>query len=232
MDIIYFVKNTRHNEELKYSLRSVEKHLPGNVWFCGGNPAGLYPDKIIPFAQYNGNKWFNVSKMIQYVCRLNSLEDFYLMNDDFFLLEDWSGENYYDGTLEELVERIIEKTGRPSVYTEQRLKKAIDFLKEKGLPTNNFELHCPMKINRQKMLAMLKEFGDVPCKRSLYGNLYGGVPGKDNKIVGLEEEYLGGAFVSTGDASFKVGKIGQFIRSQFPERSRFERQTYKPHTVQ
>ena len=48
-DIVYFVKNTEENEELVYSLRSVEKNFPYNrVWFFGGCPNGLKPDVHIP----------------------------------------------------------------------------------------------------------------------------------------------------------------------------------------
>ena len=51
-DIVYFVKNTEENEELIYSLRSVDKNFPFNkVWFFGGCPKGLTPDVHIPVVQ-------------------------------------------------------------------------------------------------------------------------------------------------------------------------------------
>lgn len=41
-DVVYFVKDTERNEELKYSLRSLEQNWKYNkVWFCGGCPSDL-----------------------------------------------------------------------------------------------------------------------------------------------------------------------------------------------
>ena len=35
-DIVYFVKDTDTNEELRYSLRSLANFPHGKVWFYGG----------------------------------------------------------------------------------------------------------------------------------------------------------------------------------------------------
>ena len=64
MDIVYFVKRTPRNEELRYSLRSLDKNMSGSkVWFVGGCPYYLRPDQQLTFRQ-TSDKWNNVSDML------------------------------------------------------------------------------------------------------------------------------------------------------------------------
>lgn len=44
-DIVYFVKESAKNEELRYSLRSLKNFPHGRVWFYGYCPSFLKPDK-------------------------------------------------------------------------------------------------------------------------------------------------------------------------------------------
>ena len=51
-DIVYFLKDTYYNEELRYSLRSVEENFPhARVVFAGGCPVGFKPDLHIEIEQ-------------------------------------------------------------------------------------------------------------------------------------------------------------------------------------
>ena len=43
-DVVYFVKDTKENEELRYSLRTLKNFPHAKVWFYGGCPEGLKPD--------------------------------------------------------------------------------------------------------------------------------------------------------------------------------------------
>lgn len=228
MDIVYFVKRTPRNEELRYSLRSVEQNFDRpKVWFVGGCPYYLRPDHQITFRQ-TANKWNNVSDMIKQFCQSGMTPDkFLLFNDDFFILEpsDWT-HNIYEDTLHNLRKRVTKKNNNHESRYVKRLEEAEKVLKEKGYTTYNFELHCPFLIEKAKMLEVLREFGPkTPCKRSLYGNKYfkNTVEGQDNKIVLKEDRIPQGLFTSTEDASFKDGEVGKYLRKRFPYRSRFER---------
>lgn len=45
-DIVYILKNDVKPDEIRYSLRSIEQNLEhGNVWFFGGIPEGIRPDR-------------------------------------------------------------------------------------------------------------------------------------------------------------------------------------------
>ena len=46
LDVVYVLKSNIDPEELRYSLRSVEKNFPHRyVWFVGSQPEGFKPDK-------------------------------------------------------------------------------------------------------------------------------------------------------------------------------------------
>lgn len=230
-DIVYFVKDGPMNEELVYSLRSVEKNwLYRSVWFCGGCPEGLKPDRYFKIRQEGFSKWDKVRNMIARVCQNDEItEDFWLFNDDFFILKPMVPDMppQYNGTLISYIERIERKTG-PDGYTE-RLRHAERDLVAKGFSTLNYEVHKPMLINRKKALEVMEKFPTTPCFRSLYGN-YCGIGGNDRhdmkiKVLNYRNMPMVESFwdfVSTSDVSFRDGEIGRFIRQQFNKESRFE----------
>lgn len=225
-DIVYFVKNTTDNEELRYSLRSIEQNFPYNkVWFAGGCPIGIKPDKRLEVIQMGENKWEKVGDMIARVCKCDEItEDFWLFNDDFFVMKPVDNiPPYYHGTLAELIERIERNFGGASPYTD-RLRDTIKLLEERGLETRNYEEHMPMLFNRKKLLDMYNA-GIRGASRSLYGNLYkiGGEDKPDVKIFSKDKKPSGiEDFLSTTDVSFNSGRVGETIRSKFAEKCRFE----------
>lgn len=227
-DIVYFVKPDLINNELVYSLRSIEANFQaGRVWFCGGQPIGLIPDARMAIPQHGRNRYERVRNMLLEVCENDEItEDFWLFNDDFFILQKIEGlAPWYNGDLYRHVIHVERRHGnRPSDYTNQ-LRKTITALEEKGLGCLNYAVHAPMLINRQKMIETIAHFPDVPMFRALYGNHHkvGGFDAPDVKIVRPEIEIPeGAAYVSTSDASFINGKVGQQLRNRFPEKSRWE----------
>lgn len=229
-DIVYFLKDTYYNEELRYSLRSVEENFPhARVIFAGGCPVGFKPDLHIEIEQSRfERKNTNVKNNVRIVCENNDLtDDIFIFNDDFFILkhiESWES-NCYNGTIAKLRENVLNNNKGCVSHYIRLLKKSEEILKQKGYTTKNFELHCPMLINRKKMLTILDKFNSA--QRSLYGNVYfkeeSGHLCKDRKIVNLSDDIRPSDwFVSTDDSAFKAGKIGNTLRNKFAERSRFE----------
>ena len=231
-DIVYFVKDEPENEELRYSLRSVEQNFTyRNIWFCGGCPEGLKPDKYFNIKQEAFVKWDRVRDMIEKVCQNEEIsENFWLFNDDFFILKPMKTmKPQYNGELEPYYKYAESKHGGIADGFTIRLRQADADLKKAGLTTLNYEVHKPMLINRKKALEVLKAFPKTPCFRSLYGNYWhiGGIDKHDMKIK--VENYpkilaVQGLwdFVSTDDLSFKNGNIGEFLREKFDKTSRFE----------
>lgn len=232
-DIVYLVKEAPVDEELVYSLRSVDENWQyRDVWFYGGCPDNLTPDRWRHLAQTGLDKWDKVRNMIQVICTDRHISDnFWLFNDDFFILKrvDENIPPQYNGDLMEYIERIEKKQGHADEYTD-RLRECYEALKTAGKTTYNYEVHKPMLINRQKMLEVMEKFPKVPGLRSLYGNYWGigGVDRHDMKIKILNYKNMDlvknfWEFVSTDDASFRDGEVGRFIRERFDKKSRFER---------
>lgn len=159
-DIVYFVKESRKNPELVYSLRSVEKNFKcgDRVWLVGGHPRGLEGCHFLPVKQDMDSKWQNVRKSLVEACRSDRISDkFWLFNDDYFILKriDSMPEAYYDGSILELCQRIEKRSGGFSVYTKQ-MRHLIQTLGDAGLPALNYALHRPMLVDKAKALEFLK----------------------------------------------------------------------------
>lgn len=232
-DIVYFLKVGTRNEELRYSLRSVEKYVPHRkVWFYGGKPEGIRPDGYVHCAQREMTKWERVRGMMHQACQNDEItEDFWLFNDDFFilkpLLEDAPAP--YDGTLTSKADEVDKRHhGEPGEWT-TNLRRLRDLLKENNRPELNYAVHKPLLVNRRKMLAVLDKFPREPMLRALYGNYYelGGVDSPDMKVTGLATKDIDAKMaatdcVSTSDESFRNGQIGKWLRDKFNTESRFE----------
>ena len=232
-DVVYFLKQSPKNEELRYSLRSLEKNWQYHkVWFYGGCPDGLKPDYHVPVRQIAPSKWQRVRDMIYQACLNDDLtEDFWLFNDDFFILKP-KNENMpvqYNRTLEDRIRKIEKRHGGiPDEYT-TRLRHLVKTLKTASKPTLDYAVHKPMLINRKRMLEVLRAFPDEPMVRALYGNYWelGGVSNHDMKIkvqnyAKMNEVMRSWDFLSTSDTSFATGNVGRYLRDKFSVKSKFE----------
>ena len=226
-DVVYILKEDIDPRELRYSLRSVAKNFPHRkVWFIGGQPEGLYPDGRIAHKQVGQNKWENVRSSLFKVLECEDItEDFYLFNDDFFVMKPVTGPfiNFVGGTLEARIREVYINTGKNSPYSDQ-LNKARSELLFDGYDAMSFCVHLPMLINKTKAREVLNSLGS-PMFRSIYGNR-AQVPyiyHKDVKIYDRDtvpEEDCD--YLSTLEDSFINGKVGEFIRKRFNTPCRFE----------
>ena len=223
-DIVYFVKDSESNEELRYSLRSLVNFPHRNVWFYGGCPKGLNPDFHVPVKQDKDNKWKNVRMMLDMACNNSAITDeFWLFNDDFFIMEKIEKpKNYYRGDLYKRIVQLEDSYNGITPYS-QLLRDCAKECESLGLTTKDFSLHIPLKINRINMLC-LRNMTDFAGFRSLYGNAYTNTKYKMNdcKITSLTKEYKGGCYLSTDERSFESGIVGKQIRKMFPDRCRYE----------
>ena len=160
-DIVYLVKNTKYNGELRYSLRSVCKNFPHrNIWFIGSMPEGIKPDYFQPVKQSKksdpDNKYQNVHSLLDGLSKNKAISsNFVLFNDDFFVLESVKQLPIYaNGKLPELIEFVKKEGNTPYSKYISLLEKTIEDLAKRKLPCNNFELHMPVIIN--KILAAIK----------------------------------------------------------------------------
>lgn len=233
-DVVYIVKESPENEELRYSLRTLEENWQyKRVWFAGGCPDGLKPDRYFKVSQTQDTKWERIWNLIKKVCGNDEItEDFWLFNDDFFILRSIS-ENmpaWYQGELGAFIEGYERKRGHQNGYS-VGLRKTYDSLIKAGLTTVDYEVHKPILINRKKALEVFKKFPEAtPGFRSQYGN-YCHIGGVDKHDMKIEYEHdsrlpameMAWEFVSISDESF-AGAVGKFIKNKFTEPSRFEKE--------
>jgi flagellar biosynthesis/type III secretory pathway chaperone len=217
MDFVYICR-TGENEELRYSIRSVLHFYPdANIYIFGDKPR-WYSGDYTEIEDY-GNKFDNINQCYKAICNTN-LNNFVLMNDDFYIINKPNNFNYYfDGLLEEKIERHINEYGL-SKYA-RILSDANKKLKAIGISQPlNYDVHTPMFFNREK-LSQVVDLSNAP--RSMYGNIFnvGGEKIKDIKIYKHTKNiYINGYFLSSEDSSFN--KILDLLKSKFPEPSRYE----------
>jgi hypothetical protein len=228
-DLVYVLKDSKTNEEFRYSLRSVVKNVKNynKIITVGGMVDGIEPDISINIIQPGHTKYDKVNTMLKEIC-LNPLisENFVLMNDDFFIMDTLDLDKYkpnYRCSLEDYMQIIVDAKA-PSIYT-MRLAKTTGALNALGLGTKCYELHIPMLFNKHKLLEVFGVFTGFNGIRSLYGNYFkiGGQKINDCKIFTTSDDFVKNTkYLSTTDKSFRVGAVGEYIRSKFPDPSKFE----------
>lgn len=225
LDVVYVLKSNIDPEELRYSLRSVEKNFPHRyVWFVGSVPEGFKPDKEIRHKQEGNSKWALIKSSLWKVIENEEItDDFYWFNDDFFVMKKQTGKfvNFVDGTLERRIDELHREHGM-NAYT-RSLYKTEQELMSMHYPTMNYDVHLPMLVNKVLAKHSINKCTS-PQFRSVYGNIneIPFVVHPDVKVYDLgsvPEEY---AYLSSNDGTFKNGKVGEYIRDTFSEPSRFE----------
>lgn len=217
------------NEELRYSLRSVDKFYPdATVWVIGGKP-DWYIGNFIEVKQ-SGDPFKNVRAALAVLMSREDIEDkVIIMNDDFFFLERVDDIRVYSsGTLREKID-----FNRENRITSSYIRKLHDLnrhCRKYRNPPLDFDLHVPMPINKANLTEIVQ---DNVMWRSNYGNRFV----KDSDIVFMQDvkvyshykyafksyDYLTKKypFVSTHDDSFQ--KVYRDIfKDLFVNKSKYE----------
>lgn len=223
-DIVYFLKDSPSNRELRYSLRSLSNFPHRKVWFYGGCPQHFKPDHHIKVEQNKENKWLNVREMLKLSCENNDIsEDFWLFNDDFFIMKKVKEpKNYRNGDLYKRIINLENYYNRMTSYSKW-LRICLKELESLGISTIDYETHTPFKINKNKALEVLN-LTDTGGFRSIYGNYYDidSIEHRDVKITDLNKLYKDDDYLSTDDKSFAIGKVGYQIRKRFMDKCKYE----------
>lgn len=142
---------------------------------------------------------------------LDITDEFYLFNDDFFVLKPVTDIPYYHrGTLDE---HLATRFGR-GIYTKV-LKATRGFL---GGDALSYDVHVPFLFDKEKLYTLIQELepkildGTCPLIRSTYGNRFA-VGGERIQDVKISSNFEGKTYLSTSEASFRRS-VGKYIRSQ------------------
>ena len=228
MDYVYICRSG-DNDELRYSLRSIEENMPkGRVWVVGHRPIWYIGD-FIPVDDIGG-KFDNIVNCIKTVSENNDISDnFILMNDDFFALNPIDKlKNYHGGLLENKIARYKELRMAPKYI--RLLELTLRQLKENGINSPiDYDIHVPIIMNK----TILKDAINLAFfPRSAYGNLakLEAIKITDVKIYSNGEkinwhEIINNDFVSTEDNSF-ISLKNNILDKMFDKSSQLENPNY------
>lgn len=230
MDIVYFVRPSNYNDELKYSLRSLKNIPHGNVFMAGYMPGWTKNVKHIKAYHTPGSSNSNTNRQLEAIANDNRVsEDFILMNDDFFIMS-------YMDEIPRLNRGPIENVlayyePADSMYYHGMLSTS-EYIKTLGYKdVLCYELHVPMVMNKTNIREMFSQYRKLNPglpqlhKRTLYGNMfnYGGESIEDVKVFNYDQQFdKNSKFLSTTEGIWNKSEIGKFIREQFQEKSKYE----------
>lgn len=226
LDIIYPVRPGDSNEELRYSLRSIEANLPhGRVWMVGHKPGWVRNVEHLP-GNRHGSPQLNLWHNLLTACRHPEVSDeVVIFNDDFYVTTPIPKVPIlYRGYLDDHLARP--RVQRGAEWWRQSLHTTLIALRTLGIDRPlSYELHVPFRADKAAMAEVLDRFATLdpqcpPQWRTLYGNLHqiGGTQHPDCKAY--TRAAVGEPFHSTDDSSFRHF-LAAFNR-MFPRPSRYE----------
>lgn len=220
MDVLYYIGRGSHhqNRELRYSLRALEKHCKDvdNVWVVGNKPPFLADTVKYLWVEDGGAWWQNAFKKTMAAIEAGISEDFLLMNDDFYMLKDFTAARYPHYHKGDIGEAAKNKYQEVIINTRRILEKL-------GKPFKHYGVHCPIRINGKKYKELARFYTDdnnPVSARCLYGNLFcKGKQAKDNKGAALKASATG-CFSSQDWA----GNVLQQLHELYPTSSKWEKE--------
>lgn len=210
--------------ELRMCLRSIEKNITGyrDIVIVGDVPQWIQNVKQIPVQDVSKVSDFNIMWKTTAACDEEAVsENFLFFNDDHFILKPFQADKfpfYYSGDLGE----YIRKRGNDEYG--KRAQNTYNHLKERGLPTNHFDIHTPILYNKEKFINLVSAL-DWNQKTYIIKSLYA----NSLKIEGEQIEdhkYNNPPIKDVGVYSTYPNlraSVTRFLTEQFPKPSKYER---------
>lgn len=238
MDVLYLLGSgsTWDNNELRYSLRSLEKFGKGvsRVFVVGDDPGFLSSEVYYIPCDDPGHRAYNHAyKVLKTIHTTDISENFLLNYDDNFFIKPTDITKipfYYKYPV--LKTRFNTMTDyKKSIVNTRR------FLESMHAPVKDFSVHCPIIYNRtsftkfSKIWNICKDPEKAFLIRSVYCNLLRieGVYSPDFKIKNgiknrkdVETQVRNWNFFSIHDRTIHLG-VSDFLSEMFPKRSRYEK---------
>jgi hypothetical protein len=234
MDLVYILGTGSRwqDNEIRYSLRSVERYVPGaRVFVVGSMPAWLTGVEHVPCKDVYPHKLKNAFFKIRQACLNPAIgERFVLMNDDFIFLR--PVKEFPTCNIGTLAGYIQEHPTQGGYYYHANVD-TLHALRAAGMEDPvSYEAHTPMVLEKKKVMAIMKaldwkETGYL--LRSVYGNTYPPERGRrieDVKIYDLAglKKLKNGAIISMDDHVIQHQDFQEWIMGRFPDPSCYEAQ--------
>jgi len=217
------------NNELRYSLRSLENVPHGRVFIVGYLPPWVQNVTHIKAHDIGSNKIINAQHKLRLACEHAEVsKEFVLMNDDFFFLKPTKElVPTYCGTLEAYIKRHPTGCG----YYLTAMQRTDQWLRDHGFKRPlNFETHMPLVRDKEKVLFVLSLFAkeaDPFFFRSIYCALFAQNARnvrKDCKLYRMKSfaSKARAQVLSTNDDSVLSRKFQEWIARKFPTPCQYE----------
>ena len=150
-------------EELKYSLRSIEKNLSGvhyQIWIVGDLPEWIN-DQVRHIPCKLTGETPRIDILHKHLCVINHPEigeEYFWMNDDIYFINKVM---YADMCLPVAVNDLItnRRNYDPQTVWGRDNLKTIEILNKHQLTTNNYAAHIPHRYEKSKVSFLISEFG-------------------------------------------------------------------------
>ena len=214
MKIMYPLANQFDYEQLRYSLRSIEKFIDYDEVIIVGDymPEWLINVTWIDVADIPNKKQLSIKKKI--LAALEYTKEFLFMNDDMYFLQPVAEFHYY-------------YKGHLKRYAEAGSKQLEKDLDKLNKPSKNFDTHYPLIYNRS-FKEIAENFYEDTIIKSMYCNYHEieGVFLPDCKMVRETSnqdirEFIKDRFMfSTG--IYSIDKALPVLAELYPKKSIFE----------
>lgn len=238
--IVIPVKRGARNDELRWTLRSIEAHIPHDrLMLVGYKPPWVRHVEQVPVPQRYGDKHENVLANLKAALRVLKGEPFQWWNDDMYALHPVDQVPVLHRGLWRTFAKTYAERHPASKYT--HIQNRTTTLMEKwGVPGRwkSYEVHAPMLYDDPALLAdilqrayedgaTMRDTRNRPARifawRSLYGNVarVGGTRITDPKVYNDTAPKDGQVWLSTVENHIGPA-LRQFLDRTFPEPSRYE----------
>lgn len=216
MDVVYYVKPGERNEELRYSLRSLDNLPHDRVWIVGHKPAWVRGVEFIRGNRYRAPMRCAVDNLLL-ACERLDVEEFVVFNDDFYVMAPVAAIPSWHAGL------LAERVRHGSVAYRGHLVAAQQALADLECPLA-WTLHIPMVVKRTVLADVLGSLSGSPLPewRTMYGNRAGltGELHHDVKVRRRRDPIPPGPFLSSNDATLRV--LRPLLMGHFPTPGRYE----------
>lgn len=236
LDLVYVLGTGSpwDNGELRFSLRSIEVYLSGvnNIFIVGQKPKWLTNVIHLPFQDLFPCKERNIMLKVARACGHPDLStEFLHLHDDHFCCFPQQADEipyWHGGSLERTANSV-----KPGNHWRDAVLNTHKVLKERGLTTDNFDLHYPMIFNKVFYPPTMDSYNWKEPRgyvvKSLYANSLKikGVRSPDLKINdrlsygSIFQRLSGRKWYSIGNGGLS-GDFKKFLLAFYPEPSKYE----------
>jgi hypothetical protein len=214
LDVVYLFRHSKHEDlELRYSLRSVAKHMPfvRKVWIFGSRPNFISADKTIiehvppeyvtPLLGIKKEVRDDFTLLLLASLIPSVAFDFIRFADDYIVLKPVPREQLREPlALEDLRQAKSRGTGP----WKDQLWRTFDLLTKYGYSGYNFEVHMPQFMTKKLVFETFMAFRDF-TRVERYGGILSATA-----IFNYGIRHAGVTFKWLADEQSKVGFYGNF----------------------